>query len=99
MAAPARLVRNPTTPAQTAIHISSVITLLPVVRRLAGDHDVVDVAFAQARPRDADKARPALELLDVRRPDIAHGSPQATDELVDHRTARALVRHLAFAAF
>src|SRR5580658_2237344 len=66
---------------------------LPVVRRFAGDVDVVDVALAQARGGDADEAAIALHLRDGAIAGIAHRRLEAPDELVDDVADRALVRH------
>ena len=55
-----------------------------VVRALAGDGHVVDVAFAQARRRDADELRLVMELVEVLGADIAHRGAQAAGELVQH---------------
>src|SRR5580693_6733473 len=53
-----------------------------IVWALAGDGDVVDVAFAKSGAGDAHEARLLLELGDGLRPDIAHGGAQASGELV-----------------
>jgi hypothetical protein len=52
-----------------------------IVRALASDGDVVDVALAKSGAGDAHEARLLLELRDRLRPDIAHGGAQASGEL------------------
>src|SRR5690606_7008435 len=71
---------------------------LPVVRRLAGDHHVVDMALAQAGAGDAHEPGPLLEVGQGRRPDIAHGGAQAADHLVQRRRDRTLVGRLTLDA-
>src|SRR5690606_28981482 len=63
-----------------------------VVRRLAGDLDVVHVALARAGAGDADHDRLAAHLVDGRAADVAHGRAQPTGELVDDGAQRAAVR-------
>src|SRR2546429_983233 len=53
----------------------------PIVRRLFRDCHVVRMALAQAGGSDADELR-ALHLVDRRGAAVAHGLPQAADELV-----------------
>src|SRR5476651_1042974 len=72
--------------------------ILPVVRRLAGDRDVVDVALAQAGRGDADEAAVALHLSDGAAAGIAHRGAQTADQLVDDVADRALVRDAALDA-
>src|SRR6185437_6480832 len=62
-----------------------------IIRAFAGDGDVVDMAFAQARAGDAHEARLALEFGDGLRADVAHGGAQAAGELVDDGADRAAV--------
>ena len=70
-----------------------------IVRAFAGDRDVMDVAFAQARVGDADELRLLVEFGEVAGADIAHRGAKAAGELVQHVADRALVGHLAFDAF
>src|SRR5437660_7362596 len=70
---------------RTASHI------LPVVRRLAGDRDVVDVAFAEAGAGDADEGAVFLHLADRAVAGVAHRRPQPADQLVDDVADRPLV--------
>src|SRR5260370_8160310 len=65
-----------------------------VVRALARDGDVMDVAFAQARAGDAHELRLLVELGKVSGADISHRGPQATCELMHDVSDRALVGHL-----
>src|SRR5271167_3351316 len=50
-----------------------------IVGGLAGDHDVVDVAFTQASPADANKPRLLLQLGDGGAADISHAALDAAD--------------------
>jgi hypothetical protein len=59
-----------------------------IVRALASDGDVVDVALAKPGAGDAHEARLLLELRDRLRPDIAHGGAQASGELIHDRSRR-----------
>jgi hypothetical protein len=43
-----------------------------IIRRLTGDHDIVDMTFAQAGPADADEARFLQKFGDRCAPTIAH---------------------------
>ena len=69
-----------------------------VVRRLAGDRDVVDVALAQAGAGDAHEGAVLLHLGDRAVAGVAHRRPQAADQLVDDVADRPLVRHAALDA-
>src|SRR5438105_5067403 len=69
-----------------------------IVRALARDRDVVDVAFAQARAGDADELGLVVEIGKVLGADIAHRRAQAAGELVHDVADRALVGHLALDA-
>src|ERR671913_29307 len=69
-------------------------TSAPIVRRLLRDRHVVRVRLAQARPRDPHERR-VLQLADRGRAAVAHGLPEAADELVEHVPHRALVRDAA----
>src|SRR6266851_4201416 len=73
--------------------------ILPVVRRLAGDRDVVDVALAQTRAGDADEGAVFLHLGDRAVAGIAHRRAQAADQLMHDVADRPLVRHAAFDPF
>src|SRR5258708_33886380 len=66
---------------------------LPVIRRLAGDGDIVDVALAQARSGDLHEAAIPLHLRGVAVAGIAHRRPQPADDVVDDVGDRALLRH------
>src|SRR4051795_4389130 len=70
-----------------------------IVRRLARDGDVVDVAFAQASAGDADELRLLVQVLHVLGADIAHRGAETAGELVHDVADRALVGHLALDAF
>src|SRR5882757_11422274 len=70
-----------------------------VVRALARDGDVVDVAFAQARAGDAHELRLLMELGQVPRADVSHRRAQAAGELMHDVADWALVGHLALDAF
>src|SRR5436305_13118980 len=63
-----------------------------IVRRLFRDRHVVRMGLAKPRYGDADEPR-VLHLVDRRRTAIAHRLAQPTDQLVQHRRQRALVRH------
>src|SRR5258708_20249018 len=65
-----------------------------VIRTFAGDGDVVDMTFAQARTADAHELRLLMELAEVSRADISHRAAQAARELMHDVAARALLRHL-----
>jgi hypothetical protein len=67
-----------------------------IVRALAGDGDVVDVALAKSGAGDAHEARLLLELRNRFRPDIAHGGAQAPGELVHDRRRRTAIGRLPF---
>src|SRR3546814_19946392 len=54
-----------------------------VVRRLARDRHVMDMAFTQARIGDADKAGALLQLVDRMRASIAHRRLDPADKLMD----------------
>src|SRR5918993_1888438 len=70
-----------------------------IVRRLAGDRDVVDMAFRQARARDADETRALLQVLDGLRARVAHRRLHTPDQLVDDLAYRPLVWDLSLDAF
>src|SRR5690606_17976683 len=67
----------------------------PVVRSLAGDRHVVDMALAQARAGDADELAAAAHRGDRRMAGIAHRRAEPADELVEGSGGRALVGDLA----
>src|ERR1043166_2693828 len=69
-----------------------------IIRALARDRHVVDVALAQARAGDAHEARLVAELGEARGADVAHGGAQAAGELMQHGRDRALVGHLTLDA-
>src|SRR5258708_26628877 len=70
-----------------------------IVRRLAHDVDVVDMALAQARAGDAQELPFLLQLLDGGAAGVAHCRAQAADQLMDDVADRALVGHAALYAF
>src|SRR5690554_2086601 len=72
--------------------------LEPIVRGLAGDHHVVDVALLQRRLRDAHEARLLAQLGEVRRAAVAHARAQAAEQLVDAAGEAAPVGHAALDA-
>ena len=63
--------------------------LLAVIRRLAGDCHVVDVALAPAGLRHAQEPAAGLHRAQIRIAGVAHGGAQAADELVDDVGDRA----------
>src|ERR1700681_4519151 len=65
-----------------------------IVRALAGNGDVVDVAFAGAGAGDAHELRLLAQLLEVAGADVAHGGAEPTGELVQDIAEWALERHL-----
>src|ERR1700722_8423874 len=65
-----------------------------VVRALARDGDVVDMAFAQARASNAYELRLLVELGEVSCTDISHRRAQAARELMHDVADRALVGNL-----
>src|SRR5690242_580841 len=69
--------------------------ILPVVRRLAGDRDVVHVRFAQTRAGDSYKRAVLLHLGDRAVAGVSHRRFEPADQLVDDVADRALVRHAA----
>src|ERR1700676_486337 len=73
--------------------------ILPVIRRFAGDRDVVDMAFAQTGAGDAHELAVLLHLSAGAVAGIAHRGCEAADQLVDDAAHRALVRHPAFDPF
>src|SRR5690349_10296275 len=75
------------------------LTPTRIVRRLARNRHVVDVAFAQARAGDADELRLVVQLLHVARADIAHRGTKTAGELMHDVADRALVGHLTLNAF
>src|SRR5262245_1058083 len=64
-----------------------------VVRRLAGDGDVVRVVLAERGARDLDEPRAGLELGDVARADVAHPGAEPAHELVHEPGELPAVRH------
>src|SRR5258708_19416986 len=68
---------------------------LPVIRRLAADGDIVDVALAQARSGDLHEAAIPLHLGDVAVAGIAHRRAQPAHELRDAVGDPHLVPHAA----
>src|SRR5512145_96285 len=70
-----------------------------IVRRFLGNDDVVHMAFAESRDRLADERGILLQLGNRLAPAIAHPGLQSSDELINDRGQRSLVRHAAFDAF
>src|SRR3546814_11177288 len=66
-----------------------------IVRRLARDCDVVDMAFAQTRVGYAHEFGALAEILEGAAAGIAHRGLHAADHLVDHILCGAFERHLA----
>src|SRR4029453_10455909 len=64
-----------------------------VIGRFLGDRDVVHVAFAHARARDAHELRPGPHFLDVVAARVAHRRAQPAGELVQDREDAPLVGH------
>src|SRR3546814_17653536 len=69
-----------------------------IVRRLARDCDVVDVAFAQTRVGDAHEFGALAEILEGAAAGITHRGLHAADHLVHYDLRGALERHLALTA-
>src|SRR5579862_5395930 len=69
-----------------------------IVGGFPGDHDIVDVAFAEAGAADAHEAGLLQEFGNLRAAAVAHARLQATDHLVDDHRDRAAVRHTSFDA-
>src|SRR5271169_6333737 len=70
-----------------------------IVWGLAGDHDVVHVAFAQAGAADADEARFLQQLWNRRAAAVAHARLQSADHLVDDHRDRAAVGNASLNTF
>ena len=70
-----------------------------IIRRLAGDRDVVDMAFGEACVGDANELRPLLQLRDGLRSGVTHRCLHPADQLVNDFPHRAFVRHLPLDAF
>ena len=69
-----------------------------IVRGFLRDLDVVRMAFAQARARDADELRLLMQLRNAAAAGITHAGAQAAEHLVDGLGQRPLVRHAALDA-
>src|SRR5580693_7886202 len=80
------------------LSVASMSHILPVVRRFAGDRDVVDVALAQPRAGDPHELAVLLHLGDGLVAGVAHRGFEAADQLVDDVADRALVRYAALDA-
>src|SRR5262249_10459753 len=65
----------------------------PVIRSLASNDHVMDVAFAQARAADADEPRLLLKLCNGTGAAISHAGAQAAHKLIDHRRHGAAIRN------
>src|SRR3546814_20875740 len=70
-----------------------------VVRGLARDRHVVDMALPQARTRDPHEPRALLEIGNRRGAGLAHRRLHAADQLVDDIPGRPLDRNLSFDPF
>src|SRR6202021_4085231 len=70
-----------------------------IVRGLAGDHDVVHMAFAQPGAADADEARLLQELGNCGAATVAHAGLQSSNHLVDDHRDRAAVGNASLNAF
>src|SRR5438876_5901402 len=68
----------------TALFIQDSRLLQVIVRRLAGDDDVVNVALAQAGTADANEASLLLQFGNAGAADVTHSRTQAADELLRH---------------
>src|SRR5229473_4791559 len=73
--------------------------VLPVIRRLAGDRDVVHMALAQPGIGDPHKGAVLLHLGARAVAGVAHRRAQAADQLVDDVADRPLVGDAAFDPF
>src|ERR1700733_15701101 len=69
-----------------------------IVGGLAGDDDVVDVAFAESSAGDADEAGLLLQFCDGATADVAHAGAESADELEDHGLERPAIGYAAFNA-
>src|SRR6185312_3197744 len=78
---------------------SPYLTAARVIRTLARDGHVVDVALAQAGARDTHELRLGVEVGQILAAHIAHRGAQAAGQLVQHVGDRALVGYLALDAF
>ncbi len=68
------------------------LSLGSVIGRLAGDGDVVDMAFTQAGIGDAAEHGVATQIIDGRRARVAHRRTQTAGQLVNNGADRTLVR-------
>src|SRR5438876_6904348 len=82
-----------------ALFIQDFRLLQVIVRRLAGDDDVVNVALAQAGAADADKARLLLQFGNAGAADVTHPRAQAADELLRHHRKRTAIGNPTFNSF
>ena len=71
----------------------------PVVGCFARDDHVVDVAFAQARWRDADEFAAFLKFLEVRCAAVTHPAAEPAYKLFHKSRQRPFVGNLPFDAF
>src|SRR5690348_18157715 len=70
-----------------------------VIRGLAGDDDVVDVAFAAAGPADADELGLLLEFGNAAAAAVTHAGAQAADQLGDDHGEGAAIGDASLDAF
>lgn len=73
--------------------------LKAIIRSLARDDHVVNVAFAQACRSDADKFCALLQFPNAPRSAIAHAASKAADKLLDQPGKWSFIRHLSFDSF
>src|SRR5208282_6301409 len=66
-----------------------------IIRALAGDRDIVNMAFAQTCRRNSNKPRARLKFRYVGSSDITHGGAQSANQLVQDHRGRTAIRHLS----
>src|SRR5919108_3060717 len=67
-----------------------------IVRRFLRDDDIVDVALAQSRRRDANEPALFLELFQRARAHITHSAAQPAHKLVGQPAQRSFIRDASF---
>src|SRR3546814_3352322 len=78
---------------------SAPVSTRRIIRRLARDRNIVDMAFAQPGAGDLDEFRALAQVLEGAAAGIAHRRLHATDKLAAHILRRLLARHLPLAPF
>src|SRR3546814_16991763 len=78
---------------------SAPVSTRRIIRRLARDRNIVDMAFAQPGAGDLDEFRALAQVLEGAAAGIAHRRLHATDKLVDQILPRPLARPLPHAPF